>query len=188
MIKMKLIILSLILSSYIFAHEGHDMPGSMPPAPHGGEVKEAEHAEAGHGHHEKEEKAGHENHEKEEKAQHAHEKSEGSHDEKKESHEEEEAEIFFEVVYANKTVKVYPLTVSPKNPKIYAALPTNVFSEVSLKIELPRQKRTEILKVKTTDSYFEAAFDPKSVFRFFAHVSAKHENEEKKAKIQVEID
>ena len=57
-----------------------------------------------------------------------------------------------------------------------------------LSIELPRQKKTEVVKVTVTESNFEAAFDPQKAFRFFANISAKYEGEEKKAKIQVELD
>lgn len=183
--KFKLTSILLILASTcVFSHEGHDMPGAMPPAPHGGEVKAAEHEEAGEhardegekGHEEK----GHKDGEKEE--------PKDAHNEKGNKHSEEEAEVFFEVVYAKKSIKIYPLTLNPKNPKIFASLPVTAFKDVTLNVELPRQKKTEAVKVNVTESYFEATFDPKTAFRFFAKISATHEGEVKKTSIQVEIE
>lgn len=158
------ILLMITLGAYVHSHEGHDMPGAMPPAPHGGEVKAAEHDEKEESK-EKHAEKGHEHHE-----------------------EEGEIEIFFEVVYAKKAVKIYPLTLNPKNPKVFSSLPTNSFKDVSLSIELPRQKKTEAVQVNVTETSFDAAFDPKAVFRFFANISAKYEGEEKKAKVQVELE
>ena len=43
-------VLSLITSLPLFAHDGHAIPGSLPPAPHGGNVQEASHKEKGHAH------------------------------------------------------------------------------------------------------------------------------------------
>lgn len=166
---------ALLFTALSFAHEGHDMPGAMPPAPHGGEVKAAEEPEGEHHHDEK--KEGKEEHHDDEKGE-----AKGGHDHA------EEKEVFFEVVYSNKLVKVYPLTLDPKNPKIFSSLPAQAFSNVEMRIELPREKKIETVKVNTKESYFEAAFDSKAAFRFFAHISGKFEGEEKKAKIQVEID
>lgn len=163
------LLLGLLFTAFSLAHEGHDMPGAMPPAPHGGEVKAAEEPEGEHHHDGKEAKD--DDHEKGEAHEHG-----------------EEKEVFFEVVYANKLVKVYPLTLDPKNPKIFSSLPTKSFSAVEMKIELPREKKTESVKVTVQESHFEIAFDPKKAFRFFTLVSGKFEGEEKKAKIQVEID
>ena len=52
---MKSLLIVLIFSTFTFAHEGHDVPGAIPPAPHGGVISEAKHMHHGshdHDHHE----------------------------------------------------------------------------------------------------------------------------------------
>lgn len=45
---MKLLSVFLLLLSFnLFAHEGHDKPGAIPPAPHGGVLAEASHSHNG---------------------------------------------------------------------------------------------------------------------------------------------
>ena len=39
--RVLMVALACLVSPLLWAHEGHDMPGSIPPAPHGGWVKEA---------------------------------------------------------------------------------------------------------------------------------------------------
>lgn len=57
---MKLLMTLLLLISFnSFSHEGHDEPGAIPPAPHGGIIKEAKHLHHGshsHDHEKAEEK------------------------------------------------------------------------------------------------------------------------------------
>lgn len=43
--KKVVILFAALLSLRGFAHEGHGVPGALPPAPHGGVVQEAEHKE-----------------------------------------------------------------------------------------------------------------------------------------------
>jgi len=50
---MKKIIL-VIISMSIFGHGDHSTPGSLPPAPHGGVIKEAKHIHSNHKHDHKE--------------------------------------------------------------------------------------------------------------------------------------
>ena len=48
-------VLLILVSFYIFAHEGHETPGAIPPAPNGGVLNEAKHihhgSKKGHDHH-----------------------------------------------------------------------------------------------------------------------------------------
>lgn len=46
-----LFILILVMSSSVFAHKDHSAPGAIPPAPHGGVIKEAIHKHRGSHHH-----------------------------------------------------------------------------------------------------------------------------------------
>lgn len=43
MIKQMVLGLSIMVGAWAYGHEGHDIPGSLPPAPHGGKVAEVEH-------------------------------------------------------------------------------------------------------------------------------------------------
>lgn len=48
---MKKIVFLITFSLTILAHEGHDIPGALPIAPHGGVLKEAHHIHKGSHHH-----------------------------------------------------------------------------------------------------------------------------------------
>lgn len=206
-----------LLSGKVFAHGDHSVPGTLPPAPHGGFVKEADHEheekgghegnEKGHGHsheeHGKEEKGhghSHEDHGKEEKGhEHAHEdhgkeaKEAGhSHDEnekggKHEEH-EEEATLFFEAVYKDKLLTLYPLVLPPTQKVVFEALAPKALSNISVRIEFPRAKRFEDITMATGDVAYTARFDSRGANRFLVHVSVTHGGERKRAKVQVEED
>ncbi len=142
-----------LLSIRAGAHEGHGIPGALPPAPHGGVVQETQHQEADI---------------------HA-------------GKEEEEVELFFEAVYKNKEIIVYPLTFPKDSTASFVNLPAKKeLSAVTLKVELPRAKKIETLKASVTDETIKASFDAKKANRFIIHVNAKHRGEEKAAKIQIE--
>lgn len=139
-----------ILSFPSQAHEGHDTPGALPPAPNGGRVQEAQHKKA-----------------------HA--------------PDAKEPELFFEAVYKDKKLSVYPLSLGPVDMSLFKAVsPKSELQGVTLKVENARSKKVETLTAKITDSAIEAAFDPKDGKRFIVYVSALHNGEAKDAKIQVE--
>lgn len=148
----KLLLLTVItLSQLGFAHDGHDIPGALPPAPHGGVVKEAEHTTGHLGKH------------------------------------TDETELFFEVVYANNEIKVYPLALQPNNTKTFVAVaPKTALSNVELKAEVPRTKKVEKLTPTIENDFIKAAFDSKGANRFIVHVGAQYEKEMKLAKVQIE--
>jgi len=139
------------LSTGVMAHEGHGIPGAMPPAPHGGVVQEASHLGA-------------------------------------DVHQgKEEAELFFEAVYDQKALKIYPLALKPGNTNLFVSLsPQSDLTSVVVKVEFPRSKKTELLKVDVQKEFILAEFDSKRANRFFVHVSATHEKESKAGKIQIE--
>ena len=135
------------------AHEGHGIPGALPPAPNGGVVQEAEHA------------------------------SEDLHS----GNEKEETELFVEVVYKNKEIVVYPLTLDPKKPTAFTKLsPTKDLSNIVLKAEFPRQKKTETLVAKIENDAIRAPFDSKKSNRFIVHLATEFKKENKIAKVQIE--
>lgn len=143
--------LAAVLSIKTMAHEGHGIPGALPPAPHGGVVQETEH------------------------------KSENKHSAA------EEVELFFEAVYKDKELNIYPLTLAAGNTTTFTALsPTKDISNVVLKIEFPRTKKMELLKTTVTGNSIRAPFDAKNLNRFIIHVSATQKNELKATKLQIE--
>lgn len=46
-----LIVITILLTSLSWAHDGHETPGALPLAPHGGVLAEADHIHAGSKHH-----------------------------------------------------------------------------------------------------------------------------------------
>jgi len=153
----------LFVLTKIQAHEGHGIPGALPPAPHGGTVQEATHNEP-EGEHEHE-------HEHEGKG------------------EPEEAELFFEGVYKGTELKIFPLSLTPGNTASFVKLsPKGTLTNVSLKIEYPRAKKTELIKANIADDAVMASFDARSVNRFIVHITADHDKETKSAAIQIEND
>ncbi len=135
------------------AHEGHGIPGALPPAPHGGVVQEAGHSGQNlHG-----------------------------------GNAKEETELFIEVVYKEKQLAVYPLTLDPKKPNAFIKLsPTKDLSKITLKAEFPRQKKTKILTPKIEDDAIRASFDSKGTNRFIVHLATEFQKEAKVAKVQIE--
>lgn len=149
--ELRLLVALTIASVGASAHEGHGIPGALPPAPHGGVVQEAEH------------------------------KGADVHSGK------EEVELFFEAVYKDKEITVYPLTFAKDSTASFVGLPAKKeLSSVTLKVEFPRAKKVESLKATVTDEAIKAPFDAKKVNRFIVHVLATHGSEEKVAKIQIE--
>lgn len=156
-------------------HEGHGIPGALPPAPHGGVVQEAvdveEHAHDEHGHKDEHEQDGHGSNEK----KHAH--VEGK----------EETELFFEVTYKDKEIAVYPLALQSEKKNTFTLLPVKgVLSKIELKAEFPRAKKFEPLSPKIADDSIKVAFDSKNANRFIVHVKVEFEKEMKLAKVQIE--
>ena len=141
--------LSLAVPS--FAHEGHGLPGSLPPPIHpGGKIKEAEHK--------------------------------GTHQAGK-----EEKELFFEVDYKDNALKIHPLTLMPPNTTSWVKLsPKTDISNVGVKIENPRTKKTEAMKPTIGDEFIETPYDLRGSNRFIVYLTATHDNELKEARVQIE--
>lgn len=159
--KMAIALSLMLLGRQTFCHEGHGIPGALPPAPHGGIVQEAGDV-GGEDHHD-----------------HEH---EGEHEEKK-----EETELFFEVTYKDKELSIYPLALRPEKPNAFAILPIKgTFSKVALKAEFPRAKKFETLVATVGDNTIKAPFDSKNANRFIVHIGVEFENEMKLAKVQIE--
>lgn len=149
----KLLVFTMIcLGRLGLAHEGHGIPGALPPAPHGGVVQEAGHV-----------------------------------GEDKHAHGKEETELFFEVVYKDKELSIYPLALMPDKTNAFVPVGAKTaLSKIDLKAELPRAKKVEKLTPKIEDEAIKAAFDSKGVNRFIVHVGAEFEKEMKLAKVQIE--
>lgn len=148
-----LLVLALVSLGRIgLAHEGHGIPGALPPAPHGGVIQEAGHV-----------------------------------GEDKHAHGKEETELFFEVVYKDKEISVYPLGLLPEKTNAFVPLSAkSVLSKIDLKAEVPRTKKIESLTAKVDNEAIKAVFDSKGANRFILHVGAEFEKEMKLAKVQIE--
>lgn len=134
-----------LVGSVGMAHEGHDQPGALPSAPHGGKVKEATGGT----------KTG------------------------------PEAELFFEAVFQEPSLKLYPLTIDDSGA-FKALSPKQDLSKVSVEIEFPRAGKKTKPEVTTGSDLLETTVSTKGATRFMVILSAIHKGESKKAKIQVE--
>lgn len=97
----------------------------------------------------------------------------------------EEKELFFEVVYKNKELNIYPLTMGAGNT--FTALSAKKdLSNVKLKIEHPRSKKIETPKFDVLENMIRSNFDAKGTNRFIVHLATDFEKESKNIKIQIE--
>lgn len=126
------------------AHEGHEIPGALPPAPNGGVLEEAKQKGALH---------------------------------------PSGARLFFEATHKEGKLKIYPLLLTKD---AFTPLAPKEMKDVQVKVELPRKKTSEVLKVSAAGEIFEAPYDSKGVNRFIVHVSAVHDKALKTAKLQIE--
>jgi len=147
-----LILLSITVS--VFSHENHDMPGVLPPTPHGGALGEAKHH---HGHSHK----------------HNH-------------HHAMKKEMFFEVVYLNDELKIYPLKISEKNSRKFEGIPLDNFTNPKAFLKLPRKKKIIPLQLQKFGSYWKTAIGKIDTHRFIIDLAVMDGGESWKAKIQVE--
>lgn len=168
-----------------FAHEGHDMPGSLPPPPHGGRVGEAAHPEKHDHEHDDEDSDEHKNHEGEQKDD-KHSDGEHKKDQEKEAP-HEEAELFIEAKLDGTLLKIYPLSLEPKNNKVFKLLqPSSKLEIIELKIEMPRSKQSKVLKAKAENGLWTAEIGFVKDKRILVFTTLSQDNEKKTAKIQIE--
>lgn len=138
--------LAVLVSVKTVAHEGHDQPGAMPSAPHGGKLKEASGGT-----------------------------NRGS-----------ESELFFEAVFEDSSLKLYPLTLTDGSA-FKALSPKKDLSNLSVEIEFPRAGKRAKLPVTSGADVLEATVNTRGAKRFLVLVSATHKGETKKTKLQVEM-
>ncbi len=151
---MKKITILLLLTLNIYAHEGHDNPGAVPPAPNGGVLEEAMHI-----HH-------------------------GSHNH---SHKEaNEREIFYEGVYRNNKISIFPLQLDPNKYKHFISLNNKEFKEVKIDIVDARKKEKLDLKFSVSDKAWIIDVSKVRARRFLLDVSGVFKGAKYQAKVQVE--
>jgi len=168
---------SLILAAgRATAHEGHGIPGALPPGPHGGVVAESGEA-GGHSH-----EQGHDHDHGGDEHLHEH---LGDAKPKPHAHVENEKEYFFEAVFKDGKVKVYPLTFGA-NTSTFVVVSPKTMKNVVLRAEVPRKKLNEVLKTTLTDESIEAAYDAKKANRFLVHVAAEIDGKALTSKLQIE--
>lgn len=140
--------MSILICSGLKAHEGHTIPGALPPPPNGGIVEEAKPTRGA-------EKAG-------------------------------EAELFLEATYREGKITLYPLLLKPENTSVYVPITPKDLQNAEVKIELPRKKTSQVLKLTSLENAFEAPFESQGANRFIVHFSATHNKTIKTAKLQIE--
>lgn len=151
---MKTLTILILLTFNTFAHEGHDNPGAVPPAPNGGVLEEAMHM-----HH-------------------------GSHNH---SHKEaSEREIFFEGVYKNNKITIYPLQLDPKKYKHFISLNIKDFKKVKIDIVDARKKEKLNLNYSMSDKGWVIDVSNVRARRFLLDVSGIFKGAKYHAKVQVE--
>jgi hypothetical protein len=100
-------------------------------------------------------------------------------------HGKEEKELFFEVVYKDKELLIYPLILGQGNTFVPLSA-KNELSNLKLKIENPRAKKIETPKFEVLENLIKATFDAKGMHRFIVHLNADFEKEAKTVKLQIE--
>jgi len=103
-----------------------------------------------------------------------------------EHEEEKEDEFFFEALYKDKTLKIFPLYLRAKDPLVFQPAALQEITRMTVRVENPRTSKSEEIVVQTSGDGFAGKFDPLKANRFIVHVSAFHKNELKEAAIQLE--
>lgn len=200
----KIIFLLFLVSSYVFAHEGHDhgAPGALPFAPHGGKVAEAEVAGKGthshgdeHDDHDEDEDGhkhgGHDEKDHEEGAEHKHDHDD-DHENEKKAGPKSSIEYFFEALFENGKLIVFPLGLDSKNLKEFIQIdPDGKISELQVTVEFPRSKKFESVSMTLVPDqkrgvYWEGKVPANKDIRFYANVRANWQGVERKSKIHLE--
>lgn len=97
-----------------------------------------------------------------------------------------ETELFFEAKFVSGELELYALGLEATNTATFKTVAPEDVSPIKVKVEYPRTKKTEEVKLSPTDAGFKTKFTPKSPGRFIVHVSGTHNKEVKTAKLQVE--
>lgn len=99
----------------------------------------------------------------------------------------DEMELFFEALYKNNTLSIYPLGLPTSNPSMFTAVSPKDLTNVKVKVENPRTKKAETVATKAEGEAFTAKIEMKGATRFFIYISADHNKEAKASKIQLEV-
>ena len=114
--------------------------------------------------------------------------TEAEHAEAQKGHKHGEGdELFFEAVYSNRQIKVYPLLLKSSDATRFAKMnPAKELKDVSLSVEFPRKKKSEPLQAEMKADGLVASFNPKGSHRFILNIKSTFANEKLIAKIQLE--
>ena len=80
------------------------------------------------------------------------------------------------------------MIIPPKIAVFTPLLIENHLSGISIKVERPREKRTERVNYRIEKEKIIISYNSNDVNRFIVHVSAKHMDRIKKSQIQIEED
>jgi hypothetical protein len=163
-----------------FAHEGHDMPGALPPPPHGGRVAQAAEIEADDHKGEEDHKGEAHDHEGEAKEDH---KGEGK---AAHAHGPDEAELFIEAKLSGDELSIYALELKEGSKTFKSISPSAELTIKEVEVEFPRSKRAEAPTAQVNGDHWATKVQMNKDRRFIAHVKMIQKGEEKLAKIQIE--
>jgi hypothetical protein len=162
------ILITLLVSFNVYSHGDHSIPGAIPVAPHGGVVAEASH--------------------KHKESAHTHKHSKGSDGDKAHKHEEKqkEKEIFFESKMRGSKIYLYALELDPIKSMSFITREISEFKNMRVTLLDPRKKKTYAVKAVAAGDHWELSLSGIRGRRFIVNVITLFENEQYKAKVQVE--
>lgn len=95
-------------------------------------------------------------------------------------------ELFFEAVYKDKKISVYPLLIEPKNLKVFKPLSAKDFLPTEISLTNPRTKKVEKFTPIANDKALEVNFDMKDAKRVVLQMAVNHDGMKKVLEMQIE--
>ena len=102
------------------------------------------------------------------------------------THKHNVKEIFFEGIFKNGELKIYPLEIDKKNNKVFSAMKVDSFKSVDFSIEDPRQSKTISAVFDTNSNSWKAIIQNKRVRRLIISTKAIYKKLTYEGKVQVE--
>lgn len=97
-----------------------------------------------------------------------------------------EPQLFFEAMYHEGELRLYPLTIQPPKTSVFSKLSPRELSEIQATAEFPWEGRTQDLPISVTDEALVSRIDAQNTHRFIVHLKAVHRGKMKFVNLQVE--
>lgn len=98
-----------------------------------------------------------------------------------------EAQYFFEAIYRDKELRLYPIAIQPPKTSLFTKLsPERDLSEIRAEAEFPWEGKTVEIPLKVSGDAFVAHFDSGESHRFIVHLRAVHAGRTKWVNLQLE--